>query len=158
MMAEQTAQVDDSKNALALQWATASLMPEYIEPSEFLRSADAQQLGRTLASDVLLPFCAELVLKALAVRGESGSDRERTHNLTTLYRALPAETQAAVRTRHQRMARELGWQVVDIPAFFAMHAEDSRRWRYLDDELYMLCSEPQEFQLVICALLEEVLD
>ena len=72
------------KIAMALQWVVYEVMPE--TPHAGIGSPDntALQLGRLVASNVLLPLTVELALKGLCQRTRQDAEYERVHDSRAL--------------------------------------------------------------------------
>ena len=146
------------KIAMALQWAIYRSMPESERIGIHLAGNMALQLGLILSSNILLPLTAELALKGLLQRHKGRSEYERTHDLLKLYQSLPPEVQSRLTERFQQLIEgpRAYTDSATIQEFFATHRNDFERWRYLDDDVGGVISEPLGFHLAICAVLDQV--
>ncbi len=100
------------------------------------------------ASFILTALAAEYGLKALLVR-ETGGHR-RTHDLATLYRALPAESKSQLMQRHPANDADKAF-----PEVLELHRHDFEAWRYFDDShLADLRHTSTDLQLAVCTILD----
>ena len=145
---------DLAKLAMALQWAAYHIMP----PSQRVAVRPGQQvaldLGRTVASNVLLPLTAELALKGLVQRHRGPSGYPHTHDLLVLFETLPPEIRRSLSEHFDYVAADTSAAGVALSEFLGQHRSDFERWRYLDGEVNELTADPVAFHLAVCSMLD----
>lgn len=113
---------------------------------------DTLAIGCNYVVNFVLPFAAELALKALIIR--EGKEPHFSHNLSDLYNKLSESTKLQLQNKFTVHCKiDSAHTTRKLEDFFAAHKKDFVDWRYLD-EAKKVKKEEKEMQLAICAILD----
>ena len=149
--------------AVALQYALQVLLNASRQPDLVRRVLSEAQLSATRAADVaslgcgyaarfLSPFVVEVGLKALIAQ-RTGNPAEPTHDLSTLFDALPDSAQSELEREFERTKlSEIPNETRSLREVLVAHRADFARWRYLDNP-EGLAGQNDLLQHVACTVL-----